>query len=717
MNSAKMGFLRCPVIGCLAAVLLWTGKVLALNATDTIQAEAFSGSSGVTTETCSEGGQDVTSIQNGSYTYYDSVNFGTSGIQCFEARIASYGNGGYIEVYLDSLAGTLACTCETRPATGAWQTWTGRTCRLGSISGVHTVYLKFTGGTGNLFSLNWFKFHAPQTFATAGWRSSDSVARGIWKGTITLAAASGTPTITVTPDTMYQRVEGFGGAFNDNGAHCIDTINRLSAGMGTAVMRELFDPVNGCRFNFGRVPIGCSDYTVTKNYTLDEIPSGSSATTDFNMQYFTIAHDSLFNIPYVKSAIQYQPNLMIYGTPWTPPSWMKNTDQPWGVVNNVTSTMDTAAQYLTAYALYFRKFVQAWQQKGISIALVCPQNEPTFQATYQPSCAWPGTGVWMRNFCRDYLCPGFTQNGISTEVWMGTFYENGFATDAGPTLADTQARKLILGCGLQRGGSAQMNQSIDTSLKYNLHWHAIQTENWSNDGLNTWTEAMNTFDALRDFWTNQTNVFNFWNMVLDSEPAYCGQMNWAQNSMVVVNPRAKPLPTVKYTGEFFTMKHYSYYVAVGAVRIMASSTNTSLTVVGFKNPDGSIILEVANNSSSAVSPVIKVGTQAFTPALPAMSANTFVLGGTPNTANWVPGTTAVQVTPLKRTLSPVSGTLGVYDMRGRLVKLLNSPTSGENREGMVWDRTDASGKKAAPGIYLIMNKAGKTIQTVKVLCK
>ena len=116
----------------------------------------------------------------------------------------------------------------------------------------------------------------------------------------------------------------------------------------------------------------------------------------------------------------------------------------------------------------------------------------------------------MKNFCRDYLCPGFTQNGIATEVWMGTFYENGFSGDVGPTLADTVARKLILGCGLQRGGSAQMNQSIDTSLKYNLHWHAIQTENWSNDGLNTWTEAMNTFDALRDFWTNQTNIFNFW---------------------------------------------------------------------------------------------------------------------------------------------------------------------------------------------------------------
>ena len=100
MILAKTAFYRGHIIGCLAAVILWTGKILALNATDTIQAEAFSGQSGVTTEACSEGGQDVTSIQNGSYTYYDSVNFGTSGIQCFETRIASYGIGGYIEVHL-----------------------------------------------------------------------------------------------------------------------------------------------------------------------------------------------------------------------------------------------------------------------------------------------------------------------------------------------------------------------------------------------------------------------------------------------------------------------------------------------------------------------------------------------------------------------------------------------------------------------------------------
>src|SRR5271157_1880554 len=130
MVLAKTVFLRCHTIVCIAAVLLWMGNVLALEATDTLRAAASSGQSGVTTETCSEGVQDVTSIRNGSSISFNNVAFDSSGIQCFEARIASNGPGGYIEVHLDSLAGSLIGTCETRPATGGWQTWTGRTCRI-----------------------------------------------------------------------------------------------------------------------------------------------------------------------------------------------------------------------------------------------------------------------------------------------------------------------------------------------------------------------------------------------------------------------------------------------------------------------------------------------------------------------------------------------------------------------------------------------------------
>jgi len=713
MKRSEWVSLHCRLLFCTLTVFLLAGNVLALNATDTLQAEAFTGQSGVTTETCKEGGQDVTSIQDGDYIDFNNVDFGTTNkIQCFEARVASYGPGGFIEVHLDSLTGRLVGTCETMPNTGSWQTWATRTIRVSGLSGVHAVYLKFTkfNGTGDLFSLNWIKFHGTPAITTAGWRSTTTSARGKWSGTLPLTSATGTnPTVTIISDTMYQRIDGFGGAFNDNGWHCIDTINRLSPGLGTTVMRELFHPVDGCRFTTGRVPIGMSDFTTTKDYSLDEIPPADTATvkTDYNLTYFTIKHDTLFNIPYVKSAMAFNPNLMIYGSPWTPPQWMK-TNNNWQGTSSAKIKMD--AQTLTAYAMYLRKFVQAWHDKGISVFVVFPQNEPGWVAGSHPSCGWNGTE--LRDFCHNYMGPDFKTNNIMTEIWMGTFHMPQFTSYAKPTLDDTVALKYVTGVGFQRAGATGLDSAM--AYKPQLHWHSMETETMCWSGDNSWTDAMNTFQYIDSFLVHSTNTYNMWNMILDSNYNYVTWMTRAQNAMVIINPRAKPSPTVKYTGEFYIMKHYSYYISPGAVRIKSTSTAKNPTVCAFKNPDGTIIVEVSNSATSTISPVIKVDTMVFTPTLAASSVNTFILGGNPDTHNWTPGvTTSIQYTPAKSVVAEGSGTLGVYDIKGRLVKLL-----GRNSANAVWDRTDASGKKATPGMYIIAKKSGNNVSVIqKVMCK
>jgi arabinoxylan arabinofuranohydrolase len=80
-----------------------------------------------------------------------------SGAAAFYARVASAGNGGNIELRLDSVNGTLIGTCAVAP-TGGWQTWSTVTTSISGASGVHDLYLKFTGGAGNLFNLNWWQF-------------------------------------------------------------------------------------------------------------------------------------------------------------------------------------------------------------------------------------------------------------------------------------------------------------------------------------------------------------------------------------------------------------------------------------------------------------------------------------------------------------------------------------------------------------------------------
>jgi arabinoxylan arabinofuranohydrolase len=122
------------------------------------EAETIAWESGVETEVSSEGGMDVGFIENGDFIKVKGVGFG-AGAGSFSARVASGTSGGRIEVRLDSATGTLAGTC-TVPGTGGWQSWTTVSCPISGATGTHDLYLRFTGGSGSLFNVNWWQFAA-----------------------------------------------------------------------------------------------------------------------------------------------------------------------------------------------------------------------------------------------------------------------------------------------------------------------------------------------------------------------------------------------------------------------------------------------------------------------------------------------------------------------------------------------------------------------------
>lgn len=124
------------------------------------EAETIAWTGGVETETCSEGGMAVSFIANGDYIKVKGVAFGNSpGARSFTARVASATSGGKIELRLDSTSGTLVGTC-TVPGTGGWQTWTTVTCSVCGATGTHDLFLRFTGGSGELFNFNWWQFES-----------------------------------------------------------------------------------------------------------------------------------------------------------------------------------------------------------------------------------------------------------------------------------------------------------------------------------------------------------------------------------------------------------------------------------------------------------------------------------------------------------------------------------------------------------------------------
>jgi hypothetical protein len=114
-----------------------------------------SSSPGITIESCTEGGHDLSSFSNGSYVAYNDINM--TGLTSFSARMASAAAaGGELQVRLDSPVGPLIGSCQV-PVTGDWQSWTNRNCNLIPSDGFHNLYLVYSGNSSDSFNLKCFQ--------------------------------------------------------------------------------------------------------------------------------------------------------------------------------------------------------------------------------------------------------------------------------------------------------------------------------------------------------------------------------------------------------------------------------------------------------------------------------------------------------------------------------------------------------------------------------
>ncbi|EMS72235.1 endo-1,4-beta-xylanase [Ruminiclostridium cellobioparum] len=136
-----------------------------------LEAESYNDQSGIQKVTCDEGTEAIGYIENGDYAVYKSIDF-ENGAAGFQARVSSAAGGGNIEIRLDNINGTLAGTCPVA-GTGGWQVFSDVKCMIGGADGKHDLYLKFTGGSGYLFNVNWFTFSKEDSSIKFGDLNSD----------------------------------------------------------------------------------------------------------------------------------------------------------------------------------------------------------------------------------------------------------------------------------------------------------------------------------------------------------------------------------------------------------------------------------------------------------------------------------------------------------------------------------------------------------------
>jgi glucosylceramidase len=412
--------------------------------------------------------------------------------------------------------------------------------------------------------------------------------------------------VIIFPDKKQQSIEGFGGCFNELGWEALSLLNRDAK---EEIFKSLFDTTAGCRFNICRLPVGANDYAVDW-YSCDESPG------DFEMSHFSIERDRPRLIPYIKSAQNYNPDLKVWASPWCPPSWMKTNNhyacKP-DTVNDLTEEgkgeeMHTQfrmeEKYLTAYALYFSKFINAYRREGIDIYALHVQNEPNSCQNF-PSCIWEPKA--LGEFIGKYLGPEFEKDGIGTEVWLGTI-ERPQIERIDAILNDPEAKKYIMGVGFQWAGK----DAIPLVSKKYPNLKLMQTETECGDGSNDWKAAEHTFGLIKHYFNNGANAYMYWNMVLNESGK--SQWGWKQNSMISINSITRE---VTYNPEYYLMQHFSHFIHPGAYKIESSDENC----LAFRNHD-SIIIEYYNASETTMKK-FRIGKLTFEAELPGKSFNTF----------------------------------------------------------------------------------------------
>ncbi|WP_046247378.1 glycoside hydrolase family 30 protein [Hymenobacter terrenus] len=420
---------------------------------------------------------------------------------------------------------------------------------------------------------------------------------------------TGPADVEIETGTTLQTMDGFGTCFNELGWTSLSMLRDKDR---KSIFRELFKPNYGANFTICRMPVAANDFSIAW-YSFNETEG------DFAMKNFSIAQDMKTLVPFIKSALSYNPSLKLWASPWSPPSWMKynkhyalksspyNDLQPSLQGNGISDMFIQQDRYFEAYALYFEKFIKSYREQKITISMVMPQNE-FVAAQIFPSCTWTAAG--LGKFI-GYLAP--KMNALDVDVFFGTM--NSSNDKFVDTLMQNPAiSKYIKGVGLQWAGKDAIGALHQKYPELPLY----QTEQECGDGKNNWTYCCYTWELMKQYLGNGAKAYMYWNTSL--KQGGTSTWGWQQNSLVSVDTVSK---TYKYNYEYYLLKHLSHYVKPGAKRLQTQGRFNNL--LAFVNPDKSIAIIAQNDSNQEKAIAIKVHNKLIHPLLEPNSFNTLVV--------------------------------------------------------------------------------------------
>jgi glucosylceramidase len=248
------------------------------------------------------------------------------------------------------------------------------------------------------------------------------------------------------------------------------------------------------------------------------------------------------------------------------------------------------------YAQYFLKFLDAYKAEGVAIDAVTVQNEvDADQDGAMPACMWGQE--YEIEFVKNHLGPALRKSGLPTKIWVLDHNYNLWGRAIGE-LSDPAAYDFIDGIAWhgyvgEPSAMTTVHNAFPNKSAYWTEGGPFYTDpNYQTD----WAKWGETYNSILNNWARSITA---WNLVLDEKgkpnigPFDCG------GTITIENGSHK----VTRSGQYWAFAHYSKHIRRGAKVFSTDGVSESLTHgggvshTGFRNPDGSRVVVLANRGS------------------------------------------------------------------------------------------------------------------------
>ncbi|HET7117850.1 MAG TPA: glycoside hydrolase family 30 protein [Hanamia sp.] len=387
--------------------------------------------------------------------------------------------------------------------------------------------------------------------------------------------------IFVDPTKTFQNMMGIGGALTDAAA---ETFFKLPKDKQKELLTAYYskDKDKGIGYTLARTNIGSCDFS-SGSYTY--IKEGDSA-----LKTFSIDHDQQFKIPFIKDAMAAAGGkLTLFASPWSPPAFMKAND-------DLLHGGRLKPEYYHSWAMYFTKFIKAYQAEGIPIWGITIQNEPMAKQTWE-SCNY--TADEERDFLKNDLGPVMKSQGLGDKKIIGWDHNRDLIYQWSSTLlSDPESAKYLWGIGFHWyetwTGGKPMYDNVglvhEAFPNINLLFTEGSNELFDINKIHEWKLGERYGESMIHDFNNGSVGWTDWNILLDEHggPNHVGNYCFAP---IHANTQTGELI---YTNSYYYIGQFSKFIHPGAKRIISSSSRSSLQTTAFRNEDGSVATVVLN---------------------------------------------------------------------------------------------------------------------------